>query len=506
MKTLPLSVFLLLVALIFLAYYPAIDNYFTFDDYFWLQRGATLIQNPSQMFNIDVIYFDPLVYITFWLNFKLAAFNSSWYHIFDLILHIGNSALVYILVSRISKDAVAAVISASIFAITFSTVDAIVWSSSRVDTQSLFCCLASIILYSEFIERGVKRFLIYSLVLYVLALCSKGTPSVLPLILVVMTISKKDRKPGALFSLIPHIIITCLYFTCLAIKLFYSSQINPANGLKLNFYNFMVSFSELFIPERLMFATNHEIFTISILGLIVLFIFNIDDRIQKRTAYLGVTILLAGLAPVLVLADFNFALPNDNKFLLSSPSHRIYLASVGYSILAGMLFSIIWVKKRMISIVSLLLLLVWNIYEIRQRERIWDSAAIYNRKLVAEISELKGKILSDGVLVVVNFDLPRGFLRPILDVYCGAKNVLLLPMTHVPNEILEDPNILRFQNRGQFLIYGKKIYDFSNRFNQLLSISYKYQVTNDSVEKTTLLAEYQLNAKILNAAIDSFSN
>lgn len=75
-------------------------------------------------------------------------------------------------------------------------------------------------------------------------------------------------------------------------------------------------------------------------------------------------------------------------------------------------------------------------------------------------------------------------------------------MIRVPDEILENPDILRFQNRGQFLVYGKKIHDFSSRFNQLLSIAYQYNLTNNPAEKATLLAEYQLNSKILNAGID----
>ncbi len=403
-------VILLLTGLVFIAYYPALDNYFTFDDYYWLNRAATLTKNPAQMFNVDVIYFDPLVYVTYWLNLKLTALNSDWYHVFDFVLHIGNSALVYILVSRISKDSVAAVFSASIFAITFSTVDAVVWSSSRVDTQSFFCCLSSMILYFKFIDDdGPKRFLLYSTLLYLLALCSKGTVSVLPLILLVMTISQKDRKPGAFYALIPHIILTCLFFTCLAVKLSLSTGPNPSTALKLNVFNFMVSFSELFIPERFMSAVNYHLVTIIMLGFITLFIFFINDKIQKREAYLGITILLAGLAPVLVLADFKFVTPTDNYFLLASPSHRIYLASAGFSILAGIFFSVIWAKKQFIAIASLLLYFGWNIYEIRQRELIWDSIARSNRKFVAEISQFKGRINSDSVLVMVNSKMPRGF-------------------------------------------------------------------------------------------------
>lgn len=498
----------LVILLAALAYYPAADNFFTWDDFVWLQRAATLFQHPAQLLEVDAIYFDPLVYLSFWLNYLLASFDYHWYHVTDVAIHAANGLLIWHLVRRMTCDHHAAVASSLIFAVSFATVDAVVWSSSRVDLLSVFFSLLCLIAYQRYLTENTRQSLTFSVIAYTLALAAKGTPIVIPLVIAFMLIQSNAAKQ-LWRSLVPFALVTGVYLSALVVKLASIDRGLTQTGTMMpNITNLVMAFAGLFVPERFVAQALYASFAVAVI-LVAFFACFAGEARLWRTRILGLVMIVAGLLPVIVLHEFKLATSINNAgHLLNSPSHRIYLASVGMAILCGALFGevIRRIRWKLIGYILLSLLIAWNMYEIRVREKLWDGSARYIRASVEGIAKFKGSIQEDSAVGLVNFPMSRGFMRPVLFLYCGVENVLFLPMNHLPEEVPDSPEILRYQNRGNFFVYSDQVHDLSPQFNRLLGAAFRHQVSTDPAARMEALREYQLTAQEMNSAITNMQN
>jgi hypothetical protein len=493
----------LVILLALMAYFPAVDNFFTWDDFLWLQRSATLFQNPAQILQVDVIYFDPLVYLSFWLNYLLAPFDYRWYHAVDIAIHAANGLLIWHLVRRLTSDHHAAIASSLIFTVSFATVDAVVWSSSRVDLISVFFSLLALIAYQSYLADKTKQSLIFSVVAYILALAAKGTPVVI-LPVIIFMLAQNNVVKQLWRSLIPFVLITGVYLSALIVKLAgVDKGLSQTGTMMPNIKNLIMSFAGLFVPERFVAQGLYASFVIA--ALLVAFIACFGGAVPlRRTRILGLAIIVAGLLPVIVLKEFKLSTTINNAgYLLNSPSHRIYLASVGMAIFYGALFGEVTRRTRwkLVGYTLFSLLIVWSMYEIRLREKLWAGSARYISASVEGLAKFKGKIHENSAVGLVNFPMSRGFMRPVMFLYCGVENVLLLPMGHIPEDVPDDPELLRYQNRGYFFVYSDRVHDLSAQFSHLLGAAFRYQVATDPITRVEALSEYQLKAREINSAI-----
>ena len=61
------SLWIIPVILAITVFSVGFNNYFVYDDFIWLYRAKSLGQNWKQIFYPDVMYFDPLIYLSFFL-------------------------------------------------------------------------------------------------------------------------------------------------------------------------------------------------------------------------------------------------------------------------------------------------------------------------------------------------------------------------------------------------------------------------------------------------------
>lgn len=143
------------------------------------------------------------------------------------------------------------------------------------------------------------------------------------------------------------------------------------------------------------------------------------DRLKS----IGLFMMLLFLIPVTTL-EGKFKLPSDTNvyYLLGSPSHRIYLATVGMSFFAGSILTGLAKKKRF-AIVLILLLLMFNIYKVRQREVLWESGTAEIKDSVSKLMKLKPSIPEHSTLLFINFPLSTGFFKPFIKVYYNLEDV-----------------------------------------------------------------------------------
>ena len=493
----------LVILLALIAYFPAVDNFFTWDDFLWLQRAATLFQHPAQILEIDAIYFDPLVYLSFWLNYLLSPFDYRWYHALDIAIHAANGILIWHLVRRLTCDHHAAIAGSLIFTVSFATVDAVVWSSSRVDLFSVFFSLLSLIAFQRYLTEKTGQSLVISVTAYTLALTAKGTPVVIPLVIAFMIIQNRGVKQFWR-SLVPFVLVTGVYISALLMKLASVDKGLTQSGTMMpNILNLIKAFAGLFVPERFVAQALYASFAIAVI-LVALIACSGGEASLKRTRILGLVMIVAGLLPVVVLKEFKLATAINNAgYLLNSPSHRIYLASAGMAIFYGALFGevIRRIEWKMAGYILFSLLILWSIYEIRLREELWDGSARYIRASVEGLAKFKGKIHEDSAVGLANFPMSRGFMRPVMFLYCGVEQVLFLPMDHIPDDVPDAPEILRYQNRGYFFVYGDQVHDLSAQFNRLLGAAFRHQLSTNPVTRVEALREYQMTAREINSAI-----
>lgn len=172
-----------------LLYSNSLDSEFiNYDDNVYI-TGNNYIKNFSAEGFTDIIkaYSKdelPLTLISFTIDYKFFGLNPVPYHIENLIFHLINILLVFLLIKKLSKRPVVALIASLLFAIHPLRTESVVWSAERKDMLVTLFFLSSVIFYINYITSGYKlKWLIFSLILSMLAILSKFTALTIPFVL-----------------------------------------------------------------------------------------------------------------------------------------------------------------------------------------------------------------------------------------------------------------------------------------------------------------------------------
>ena len=149
---------LLLVAAVILAYQPAWNAGFIWDDDEYVTHNPLLTapdglrriwfstDSPSQYF--------PLVYTNFRAQHALWAFDARGYHWVNIVLHAINALLVWRLLARLAIPG--AWLAAVVFALHPLQVESVAWITELKNVQSLFFSLLTVLLWLRFVEQSEK--------------------------------------------------------------------------------------------------------------------------------------------------------------------------------------------------------------------------------------------------------------------------------------------------------------------------------------------------------------
>ena len=125
----------------------------------------------------------PLVYTTFWLEHKLWGFDPAGYHIVNVLLHLGNTLLVWHLMRRLLVPG--AWVVAAVFAVHPLHVESVAWVIERKDVLSGLFYLAAALVWLRFVEQPRRGWYVCSLALYAAGLLSKSIVVTLPAALLI---------------------------------------------------------------------------------------------------------------------------------------------------------------------------------------------------------------------------------------------------------------------------------------------------------------------------------
>jgi tetratricopeptide (TPR) repeat protein/branched-subunit amino acid transport protein AzlD len=145
---------------------------------------------------------NPLVWLSFMLDYQLYGLNAGGYHVTNLILHILSTLLLFWLFCRMTGAVWKSAFVAALFALHPLHVESVAWISERKDVLSAFFWMLTLCLYVFYTEKpAIKRYLLV-LFSFILALLSKPMVVTLPVIMILLDywpLGRFDSKKENLF-------------------------------------------------------------------------------------------------------------------------------------------------------------------------------------------------------------------------------------------------------------------------------------------------------------------
>ena len=218
-----------------IAFFPILSNSLVnWDDQEYITNNS-LIRDLSfkgfrEIFITPVMYnYHPLTILSYCFDYFIGGLNPAIYHTGNLILHLLNTYLVLILVRRLANNLDIAIVASLFFGIHPMHVESVAWASERKDVLYTFFFLASLLCYLKFQDQKQRKYLYYTLVLFVLSLLSKGQAVVLtPVLFLIDYLQSRKINKANFIEKIPFILLS-LVFGIIAIKV----QSDSVNAVKI---------------------------------------------------------------------------------------------------------------------------------------------------------------------------------------------------------------------------------------------------------------------------------
>lgn len=157
--------------------------------------------------------YQPLVMISFAINYALHGLHPEGYHIANLLFHLLNILLVFFFIRLMFKNISLALITAVIFAVHPMHVESVSWITERKDVLYAFFFLFSLIMYLKYLQTNYKmHYLLWAFLLYLCSLLSKTNAITLPLVLITIDLFYNRLKTKkALYEKIPFFLFALVF-------------------------------------------------------------------------------------------------------------------------------------------------------------------------------------------------------------------------------------------------------------------------------------------------------
>lgn len=175
----------LFLALVLVAYVPAIRSGWIWDDDDYITHNPTLrstlglVQIWLEPYDSPQYY--PLVFTSFWIEFQLWGLTAGPYHLTNVLLHGFNAWLIWRLLVRLEVPG--AWLAAAVFALHPVHVESVAWVTERKNTLSALFYLTSVLAFLEHVETKSRAWYALALGAFLAALLSKTITCTLPAVL-----------------------------------------------------------------------------------------------------------------------------------------------------------------------------------------------------------------------------------------------------------------------------------------------------------------------------------
>lgn len=198
---------LVLVAVTFVAYIPALRSGYIWDDGQYLHRNH-LVQTPHGLaavwgmrydadpgrLRINTPQYYPLVYTTYWIEHLLWGLHPAGYHAVNVLLHAFSALLVWRITRRLGIPA--GWFIAAVFALHPVQVESVAWITERKNVLSGLFYLSALLAFLRYFESDRLRWYLLALLLFVAALLSKTVTCTLPVVVLLVRWYQQRRIGG----------------------------------------------------------------------------------------------------------------------------------------------------------------------------------------------------------------------------------------------------------------------------------------------------------------------
>jgi len=207
--------FILLIAAAVL--WPTINNdVLLWDDESYITNNELIkelstgqISNTFSTVQVNGTY-APLSIVSWSLDYFITELNPSTFHWHNLILHLLNIVLVYLIIQGLFKDKLVTFITTMLFAIHPMHVESIAWISGRKDLLYSLYFLLAILSYQQFSKSETRKlfWLTVCFIMACLSMFAKGMAITLPAVLILIDYldQRLDRK--RMLQKIPFVIVS----------------------------------------------------------------------------------------------------------------------------------------------------------------------------------------------------------------------------------------------------------------------------------------------------------
>ncbi|MCU0916811.1 MAG: tetratricopeptide repeat protein [Planctomycetes bacterium] len=235
-------------------------------------------QGLRKMFtSFYVALYQPLTSLSFALEYRLFGLDPRVYHTVNVLLHVVNVLLVYLLARSLARHAdgigpprtdpsrwgsPVALVTAALFAVHPLQVEVAAWVSSRSILLSTLLCLAAMIFYVAYATSGRRRYLAGALALFLPALLAKTTAATLPLLLVTLDFYLRRKLRWRLLAeKVPFLLLSAIFG---GVTMFARSGLSHMQDFALKYSLVervcIVCYSSLWYVGKLLVPTNLSVF------------------------------------------------------------------------------------------------------------------------------------------------------------------------------------------------------------------------------------------------------
>lgn len=300
--------------------------------------------------------YQPLPVLAFGINYAMSGTRPASYHFINLLLHLLNVFLVFILIRKNTRRVEMSFFVALLFAIHPMHVESVSWIATRSNLLYAVFFLAALISYQNYLENpGKKKLYWFSFGWFLLACFSKSIAVTLPLILLLFDYLKNTKISWRLIiEKIPFFFVSVI-FGLVAIKA--ASLSGHIENLQVD-YNFidrifLVSYSLVFylfklsfpfhlsaiysFPEKINGFLPWEYYASLIVILLIIF-WIVRSKKYKRTLIFGFLFFVFSLSVVLPVVWSRIFITADRY---------TYIAYIGIFFIISKLFFDFYERKEM---------------------------------------------------------------------------------------------------------------------------------------------------------------
>ena len=243
---------LLVLAVVLLAYSGTLNYQFVLDDepqivanpliqqarfvpyYFTINAWHQMV--PDALAN----YYRPFFLLWLFLNYQVFGLNAAGWHLTTILVHLGVTALVYVLALKLQRRRDTALAAAVIFGFHPIHIQAVAWVAGVTESLVAAAILGSLISYINARERQSRLWMAASVLLCAASLLLKETGLATPLLIALYELlwapanqsaSPGRRVPNLLRALAPFLLVTAIYLVARVLVLHGFSH--PAVNLPL---------------------------------------------------------------------------------------------------------------------------------------------------------------------------------------------------------------------------------------------------------------------------------